>query len=102
MMSGCAAPDKKIAGTPLDSPVAVVFAPDAWIRGVTQEDIDYIKSALAQVRGVYQVKHPVISLGKGPVPGGERMIAYTSLYYYDFERPTGGSWALVRCESYAY
>ena len=50
MLAGCAAQDKKLAGTPLDPPAAVVFAPDAWIRGVTQEDIDYIKSALAQVR----------------------------------------------------
>ena len=100
MLSGCAAPDKKIAGTPLDPPAAVIFAPDAWIRGVTQEDIDYIKSALAQVRGAYQVKHPVISLGKGSVPGGESMMAYTILNYYDFERPTGGRWALVRCGPY--
>jgi len=115
MLAGCAAADKKIAVTPLDlpaavdkktavtpvdPPAAVVFAPDAWIRGVTHEDIDYIKSALAQVRGAYQVKHPIISLGKSSVPGGESMIAYTILYYYDFEQPTGGRWALVRCGSY--
>ena len=100
ILTGCATPDKKIAVAPLEPSVAVVFSPDAWIRGVTQEDIDCVKSALSQVRGAYQVKHPVISLGKGSVPGGESMRAYTTLHYYDFERPVSGRWALVRCGSY--
>ena len=106
ILASCAAPHRDVSVTLLPpmswqpTTNTVSFAPNAWIRDVTPEDILYVKSALAQITGRYEVKNPIISLGKGATPEGEHIIAYTTLYSYEFARPAGGRWCLLRCTEY--
>jgi hypothetical protein len=106
LLAGCASHPREMTVAPLDAPTSqaktrtVSFAANAWIRGVTSEDIKYVKSALSQTTRC-PIDGPIISLGKGPTAEGEHMIAYTSNYYYEFVRRPGVPWRLLRCEAYA-
>ena len=78
----------------------VTFAPNAWIRGVSSEDINYVHRALSMELPC-KVDGAIVSLGKGKTPEGEQMIAYTQSKYFEFIRKPGGSWHFTRCGSYA-
>lgn len=101
----CSAPHHDASVTHLDLPasqsklVVVNFSTNAWVRGVSAEDIEFVKSALAQP-GDCQIDGQIISLGKDTEPDGESMRAYTHLRYYDFARPSGGQWRLLSCGVY--
>jgi hypothetical protein len=102
---GCSAPHHDVSITCSDLPVsqsklvAVTFSTNAWVRSVSAEDIEFVKSALAQPGGC-QIDGPIISLGKDTNADGESMTAYTLLRYYDFVRPSGGQWRLLSCGAY--
>jgi hypothetical protein len=105
VLAGCSVPHHDVSVMPLEPPasqpkdVIVSFSTNAWVRGVTSDDIQLVKSVLAQP-GDCQIDGPIISLGKDSTTTGERMMAYTPLRYYEFTRSSGTKWHLLRCGAY--
>ena len=88
-LAGCASPGQ-----------IVQLAPDAQFRGVSAADVSFAQHALAtHTKG--RVDGAIISIARGPMAEGERMIVYTLLYYYEFEPWHGGLWRFVRCGPYS-
>src|SRR5436309_2327254 len=77
----------------------VQLAPNVQLRGASSADVSFAQHALAS-QAKRRAESQIISIARGPMPEGERMIVYTRLYYYEFEPWRGGSWHFVRCGPY--